>query len=76
MRTDGNDYLKIEFDGEIYYLDADKLEDGGCIELEPRMNELGFSWAYLNPAPDGRIMQFLQELGTVKDIKIIKEEEE
>ena len=73
------EYLKIEFKGEIYYFDTlngDKLESGGCIELQPEMSGNGYSWAYLNPAPDSRVMQFCDEIGTIKDIKIIEDENE
>lgn len=72
MNTDG--YLKIEFKDEIYYFSGDNLEDGGCIELQPAMDDKGVSWAYLNPAPDSRIMQYFAVLGTIKDIKIVEEE--
>lgn len=66
-----NGYMKIEFDDKIYYFDGNNLKDGGCIELQPNMSDNGFSYAYLNPAPDSRLMQFLVELGTIKDIKIL-----
>ena len=75
------DYLKIEFKGEIYYfstLHGDKLEGGECIELQPAMNERGYSWAYLNPVDfdGGKIMQFCEEIGTIKNIKIIEDEDD
>lgn len=68
-------YLKIKFKEEIYYFSGHNLEDGGCIELQPAMSDNGYSWAYLNPAPDSRLMQWLKEIGTIKDIEIINETE-
>lgn len=45
----------------------------GCVELQPDMSDTGYSWAYLNPMPDGRLMQYHIEIGTINDITVIEE---
>ncbi len=70
-----NNYIKVEFKDEIYYISADKLEDGGCMELQPDMSDSGVSWAYLDPLEyGGSIKQYQQVIGHFNDLKIIEDE--
>ena len=74
-----SEYIKIKFkdgkyDFDLYFstLNGPKLENGGCIELQPAMSNCGYSWAYLE---HGNIMQFGEVIGTINDIEIINDEE-
>jgi hypothetical protein len=61
--------LKIRFQGEEYIVvDATKLEDGGAMATPTQFKNGECSYAHII---DGKIMRFMQQIGTVSDIEVI-----